>query len=147
MPPESSRFRAAIRAAESEGKDCATRKHLDAVRGDYAPLKVATAETSTPTEKKKAEKPEKLKTPPDGREWTAQEIEDGEAVGEVDEQPTLETLGAPAEAVTPSKKQTATSRGALMTVIAKWGEDQAVAMSDEDMTALCDAIEEAAIPF
>jgi hypothetical protein len=46
--------RAAIKAADDEGKECATEKHFNAIKGEFAPkLKAATSETKKPAASKK----------------------------------------------------------------------------------------------
>jgi hypothetical protein len=134
-------LRAAYALAKKEGKECATKQHLDAVRADFAPIKAA----KTGPEKTTPAKPEKT----DGENGGENE-DKGQGSGNTSqEQPELNALGKGAtEDPKPSKPAaTKVTKEMLVTVIIKWGEKQGVNMADEDIDALIDDLRELAIPF
>lgn len=139
-------LKAAIADAKKEGKETATMKNLDAVRPRFAPLRAAipakadapsnSGENSPITEK------EKSSISP-----MQQEQESPRPEGKEPEQPTLAALGAPSENSSNKKSLSSSTKQMLITLINKWGDECGVAMSDDDINALIEALEEAAIPF
>jgi len=127
-------LQAAVKEAESDGKETATKKHLDAVRPDFAPLKAAgqaplqSDEDSEPSkldEVVKRESPEELET------------DEGEGEGE------SELPGIEATADNSDQKETTADK--FGEIITKWGNDRGVVFSDSDRESL--VTELIAVPF
>ncbi len=136
-------LKAAIADAKKEGKETATMKNLDAVRPRFAPLRAAIPpKAGAPSNSSKnppSDQEEKSSTSPQ-QEVPAPESENPE-------QPLLNVLGAPSENSSSKKSLSSATKGMLVALINKWGDECGVAMSDDDINALIDALEEAAIPF
>lgn len=141
-PAKQLRFlKAAIKKAAEEGKDCATMKHLDAVKADFAPVKPV-KKNDTPAET--------AQDASDGEEGGDTENSESESTTTTDEQPELSSLGASQEAAkksAPAPTPTKLTREILIPIISKWLDDTDTVASDDDVNELVARVLEAAAPF
>lgn len=132
----------AIKSAESEGKESASMKHLDAHRADFAPLKAKPA--APPPEPKEKEDDEPGKE--DKKEKNSDENTTppppppkGQPQGEMD-------LGTskPSEKPKPSAKKL---RAAIEEIVGDWSDGLTKAPSSGDCERLVDALVKISLPF
>jgi len=134
-------LKAAIKAA---GGEKATMKHLDAVRAEHAPIKAA-AVKSTSASPAPSDSPEAGAKESNDSKHSDHDAAPSDPPADAADQPSLSDLGAPSKG--PAKSISDTAKKRLVALISKWGDENGVAMSDDDINALVDALEEAAIPF
>ena len=132
-------LKAAVKLAESEGKETATAKHLDAVRADHAPIKVA--------ESGKPAKAKKVSAKIEGND-DIEEVDENPTVTHIpqpNEQPSLGSLGVsqPASKSTGHKVTDASIRKAL----AAWSDECMLSASDDDLDTGVEKIRELLFPI
>lgn len=142
---------AAVKQAESEKKDCATDKHLMAVKPKFVPV------TSTPPKAEKGKAESKPEAPAAGSEPPTVSTETPEqpdisALGSSDESgsetsetttvtESTTTSAVPASKVAPAKSKRIT-RDKLKSLIVDWAEECTLSASDEDVEKLLEKLED-----
>ena len=127
-------LKAAMGAADEEGKATATKKHVVAVKDKFAPKLVAERPHAAASVKKTDEP----------KYDAGDESDTGEESEEPSEQAESVMDFGTTEAAAPTKKEIKTAKETFAAVYAKWGEETSnSAYSDEDLELLFEAITEA----
>lgn len=131
-------LRRAIAAAQADGKTCATKKHFDAIKGEFAAkLKAAESGGSGKKDEKKEEKEEREDKSGGGNQQEEKEEKELPALD-------LGLTEAPAAPKKQSKKSAKEERDFLISIIAKTDEEVThESMSDESIGIVADALIEA----
>lgn len=134
--------KAAIKAAGEEGKSCATMKHLNLVKAQFAPKLKADG-----GDKKKDAPPkaEDVRKPDDD----ADESGSGEQEEEKAPTPQAESVMELGLTAPPpvSKKSAKDRKEGFRTILTQWGDECTVTFSDEDFENLWERIESSGLPI